>query len=78
MITLFLLGYILPLIFMFSICYFSDDVLTVRDLPSWWWAYGLPIINLDLMFIFIIGFFVDNVKTKSIKKWWNNFLDRKL
>lgn len=78
MITLFLLGYILPLIIMFSISYFSDDVLTVRDLLSWWWTYLIPLVNIYVISIFIIDFIADNVKIKINTNWWSNFLDKRL
>lgn len=78
MITLFLLGYILPLIIMFSICYLSDDVLTVRDLLSWWWTYLVPVLNILIIFIFIIDFTLNYIESKIDKNWWNNFLDKRL
>lgn len=78
MITLITLGYILPLIIMFSICYFSDDILTIRDLLSWWWTYLIPIVNLYVIFIFAVGFTVDYIESKINKDWWNNFLDKLL
>ena len=78
MLILITFGYILPLIIMFLIVYFSDDVLTVRDLLSWWWVYLVPALNILVIFIFIINIVVDNVEKRINKNWWDNFLDKKL
>jgi hypothetical protein len=78
MIGLFLLGYIIPLIIVFSICYFSDDVLTRRDLLSWWWTYLVPVLNIYVILIFALGFTAEFIESKIDKDWWNNFLDKRL
>lgn len=78
MITLFLLGYILPLIIMFLIVYFADDILTRRDLLIFWWAYLIPVLNIFLILVFIIGFTLNYTESKIEKNWWNNFLDKRL
>lgn len=78
MITLITLGYIIPLIIMFSLCYFSDDVLTVRDLLGWWWTYLVPALNICMILVFLIGYGVEFIKSKIDKNWWNNFLDKRL
>jgi hypothetical protein len=76
--TLFLLGYILPLIIMFLICYFSDDVLTIRDLLGCWWTYLIPAFNILMIFIFVIACLYYFVESKINKNWWDNFLDKRL
>lgn len=78
MITLITLGYILPLIIMFFICYRSNDILTRRDLLSWWWIYLLPAVNIVLLIFFIVDFIVTNIKVNIDKTWWDNFLDERL
>ena len=78
MITLITLGYILPLIIMFSLCYFADDVLTVRDLLGYWWTYLVPVLNIFMVLIFIIGHLINYIESKIDKNWWNNFLNKRL
>jgi hypothetical protein len=78
MLILFILSYILPLIAMFLIVYLSDDILTVRDLLSFWWTYLIPAFNILMIFIFIISIVVDSVEKRINKNWWNNFLDKRL
>lgn len=71
-------GYILPLVVMFSICYLSDDVLTIRDLLSWWWLYLIPALNIFMVLVFTIGHLCSLIESKIDKNWWNNFLDKRL
>ncbi len=78
MLTLFTFGYIIPLIIMFLIVYYCDDVLTVRDLLNWWWAYLIPALNVFLIGVVIIDAVAYVIESRVNKNWWNNFLDRKL
>lgn len=78
MITLFLLGYIIPLVIMFSLCYFADDILTVRDLLGLWWTYLIPVLNICMISVVIIKNSIDYIESKIDKNWWNNFLDKRL
>lgn len=78
MTAIFTLGYILPLTIMFSICYFSDDILTRRGLLSWWWTYLVPVLNIYVILIFMINFMAELIESKIDKNWWNNFLDKRL
>lgn len=78
MITLITLGYILPLIIMFLIVYFADDILTVRDLLGYWWTYLVPVLNIFMILVLIIGYSITYIESKIDKNWWNNFLDKRL
>lgn len=79
MTTLFILSYVIPLIIVFILCYRDKDIVTVRDLLNWSWTYLIPVINIYVIFVYVITFIVNNmIKTKINTDLWNNFLDRKL
>lgn len=78
MIVLITLGYILPALAVFILCYLDKDVVTVRDLLNWSWTYLIPMINIYVILILIINSIVDSIKIKINKDWWNNFLDKRL
>lgn len=78
MIVLIILGYILPLIINFIVCYCSDDILTRRDLLNWSWAYLIPVLNIYVILVFVLHFLIAFIESKINKNWWNNFLDKRL
>ena len=63
---------------MFLFCYFADDVLTIRDLLSWWWTYLVPVLNIFMILVFITAFTLNYIESKIDKNWWNNFLNKRL
>lgn len=74
MMTLFLLGYILPLIIMFIYCYKTEEVVTVKDLLNCWWVYLLPVVNILSLSFITIYYIIDN----SIKRINWNWLNKEL
>jgi len=78
MITLFLLGYILPmaLVLLYAI-YFEKDVVTVRDLFEHWGYYLIPLLNILIIVSLLVMFIKENANIKY-KKAWDKFLNTKL
>jgi hypothetical protein len=74
MITSIIIFYIVPMLLIASIHWFDKSVKTVGDFLRGWWFYLIPLLNIAVLFGFIMFSFVNKliekkVDTKIVDNW---------